>query len=106
MLAPSGVAAQAALACGRGCAPGALRGFTCKFCDVANESELLGWQLDLSSLRQLVAKLGEIQRPMGVFADGPLLRSRLKRSASVDCAEESSFGGRVRAREVLRSAAA
>ena len=34
-----------------------------------------GRQLDLSSLRQLVAKFGEIQRPLGVFADGPLLRS-------------------------------
>ena len=67
MLAPSGVAAQAALACGRGYAPGALRGFTCSFCDVANESELLARQLDLSSLRHLVAKFGEIQRPLGVF---------------------------------------
>ena len=56
-----------------------------------------GRQLDLSSLRHLVAKLGEIQRSLGVFAEGPLLRSRFEAKRAVEKpAEEGSFGGRVR----------
>ena len=65
-----------------------------------------GRQLDLSSLRHLVAKLGEIQRSLGVFAEGPLLRSRFEAKRAVEkSAEESSFGGRVRARGCCASPA-